>query len=427
MSRKNAAILLALVMTVQSAAGAAAGEVPEGILQETEAFAELEASVYSDEESLLPADESAEEVEIVQEEDYSDEILSGEDMIIEADSAEEDILDVQGFPTEDESALELFEEDDSFLIAASDDGESDEDFFELNGDYSYNVDPGVSLTLELPAGQAAGGTDFSWTKRVTEPFVDEYGSLFECTTVTLEGETSPQLQLDHIQETALYTLSWVTSDNSYVSKTFTVTVKNGFRTYSAQESGSFELEENEQITLSIDARANDTEGMRYLWFSGQNDSSYQKLDALGSSYTVTAPRNATQYVCYVIDKYHNAAQYYFYAAIKNLVYDGPQNIYVAVNKGQQYTMTSPITTVDGTDDQLQYEWIDKEHKILQVFTSSYTPSKIEDGDVYKCKVTDHLGNFYDLYWHFTVPEEGTGLVLECGIVVPMTGIQTRRN
>ena len=49
---------------------------------------------------------------------------------------------------------------------------------------------------------------------------------------------------------------------------------------------------------------------------------------------------------------------------------------------------------------------------MQVFTSSYTPSKIEDGDVYKCKVTDHLGNFYDLYWHFTVPEEGTGLVLE---------------
>ena len=81
MSRKNAAILWALVMTVQSAAGAAAGEVPEGILQETEAFAELEASVYSDEESLLPADESAEEVEIVQEEDYSDEILSGEGSI----------------------------------------------------------------------------------------------------------------------------------------------------------------------------------------------------------------------------------------------------------------------------------------------------------------------------------------------------------
>ena len=177
MSRKYAAVLLALVLTLQTAAGAAAGEVTEDIMQETEALAVLDASEYPAEEDVLPADESAEEVEIVTIEDDSEELLPEADEIIEADPAEEELLEIQGIPEEEESALELIEEDESTLVTASDDEEPTGDFYEQYGVYYYNVAPGASLTLEHPSGLPDGAYDLSWRKYVVDPHLDEDGDL----------------------------------------------------------------------------------------------------------------------------------------------------------------------------------------------------------------------------------------------------------
>ena len=414
MSRKYTAVLLALVLTLQTAAGAAAEEVTEDIMQETEALAVLDASEYPAEEDVLPADESAEEVEIVTIEDDSEDLLPEADEIIEADPAEEELLEIQGIPEEEESALELIEEDESTLVTASDDEEPTGDFYEQYGVYYYNVAPGASLTLEHPSGLPDGAYDLSWIKYVVDPHLDEDGDLMDETKVSL-GETSSRLQLDNIQEAAAYKLSWRTSEGNYDDVMFRVRVKNDFRTYSAQANCACELDENEQFTLSIDARAADADGMQFVWFRCEMGgeygfTNYQKLDATGSSYTVTTPTRASRYMCYVLDKYRNNEQYDFFVSRKNLIYNGQQTIQVVLNKGDTYTMVNPITTADGTDDQLTYEWI-KWPETLEVTSSSYTPAQIEDGDRYLLKVTDHYGSFYDLYWEFTVLEDGAGLEL----------------
>ena len=361
MNRKKAAVLMTFVLITQSVVGALAGEVPDSTLQTMEESIDVSTSEYASgaeetgeleflpettgegEDDFALIDEIVEEEsEILPEDFYADDLLSDEDEIIETDLSEEMIPDEDSELMGDDSIAELIEEEAPVIASDDDDDDDDTDHDE---NFRYTVDYGASITLELPSELSSGGSDFRWRKLVIEPYIED-GNLYEGPDTVLTGETSPQLQLSQVREAAVYNLSWRSSDDEYMTRTFYVGVNNGFKTYSPDADRNFSLDPGETFTLRINAKADDMTDMRFVWFSSVNYQDYQLLDGTDGNYTLTAPDNWTQYVCYVIDKYHNWAMYYFFASVENLIHIGPQTNYVAVSPNETYTMDPSVKTVD---------------------------------------------------------------------------------
>ena len=434
MKRKNAALLLTFALTLQSVVGAFAGEVPEAVLQAQEEYVEFSADDFATDveepdnsellieaaglnaEDLVGNDVAAdEESEVHSEEFFFSEFLSDEAEIIETGLTEEELPDEQSFLTEDESFSELIEED-APVIGYDDDDDDDDDYDDdddNNAEY-IQVEYGGSAILELPASLADGVSGINWHKYVYEPYIDDYGNLrdsAEKTDENLASLTSTVLQLNNITESAVYVINWTTADSEYKTRWFFVTVNNGFQTFSPDANRDFSMELGETVTLRIDVRANDMTGMKYVWFGGVNMSDYQKLEATGNSCTLTASERPMHYLCYVIDKYLNCDTLSFFVSVTNLVQIGNQITDIALSPNQTYTMSPSVKTLDNTDDQLTYEWDLDGESLEGVNSSSYTPPHISDEDYYCCRVTDHLGNYLDIYWEFYVLEPGDQLVL----------------
>ena len=414
MRKKAAALFLSAVMLLQPGGSIFAGEVPEvtedsfadEMVFDSDSIPSEDLQVFedSDPDQTEAMETALEEDDFLAEDSVHDPSFEDENAgIVENGVSENEISDDRDALIEDESAEEMADEYSDSYLASDDDEYDDEydDYDEEGNSYHYTVEAGDTLILSPEEGLTEGGSGFTWSKSVYNPGLDEDSWLVD-SQVTGLAETTSTLQLQNIQETAVYTLSWTSPDEDLMEWRFYVTVDNGFATYSRDTGTTTFLKSGETHTFKIDVRANDLTGIRYKWFSSTDWEQFTEVTSNGNSCTIESPDRLTMYVCFVLDQYGNCEEHKFYVSVENLIITGPYETSVCVSQNQTYTMTPAVKTLDGTDDQLHYTWSSEDLNLDDFHERSFTPAQISDGDEYACNVKDHLGNNITFNWYFTV-------------------------
>ncbi len=247
------------------------------------------------------------------------------------------------------------------------------------GEESYNVAPGESVTLRV----AASAIDMS---RVTYQW---YRNGYE-----IPGENTDTLVLD---QTRSGDYQCEVSDQYGNSQTiyFNVTVENHFTVDFAGDYtevfdenygyyyGLYTVPQGTQAELGVTVSGDDTEGVRYNWYTGSYDGERFGIDESDGPTWVSYPASYERsYTCIVTDRYGNSTELYFRVACDDsftVERIGSENEFVSPGG----TAVLMLRAVAGAS----YQWYRDGQAIPGATAASYTAEQVYANAVYRCRVT----------------------------------------
>ena len=216
----------------------------------------------------------------------------------------------------------------------------------------------------------------------------------------IEGETQDTLVIPYVWKNGDRYIFRAT--DKYGNKsicTFQVLTVNGFEChavgYEPGWNANINAEYGSQITLQVEATADDMDGLTYAWVY-HDGNTFINIDGENDySLTVTATTGMA-YGCRVMDNYGNQAMVMFFVSIENHLFatanDAETNYDEIISApGDSVTLTVHVTADDMED--ITYEWRYSDLTPIEGEENSvYTLTVPQTETEYQCNVVDKYGN-----------------------------------
>ncbi len=202
-----------------------------------------------------------------------------------------------------------------------------------------------------------------------------------------------------------YFQCYVEDDNgNYDYVDFYVEVDNELKAYAEGTEDSYEnryVKQNEDVSLSVDVSAYDTDGITYKW--GLYDDGIGRFssiieNAIDSSCIIKNVTTPGYYCCEVEDKYGNCEDVFFNILIDNNLKayaSGTENTWADYSVKYKDKIILSVDVSAYNKEKLSYTWrfYDEEGYFQSVEgNSSYTIDCVTRRDEYECIVSDGIGN-----------------------------------
>ncbi len=228
----------------------------------------------------------------------------------------------------------------------------------------------------------------------------------------IEGVTGSSYELEHVNGYERYCCT--VSDPYGSSRTlfFYLSVDNSFKVYPTDAEDpdedyiSYRVPPTSSQTLSVTVEADDTEGITYTWYDGEEN----ELDYKGNAFEIASVTSVSNYRCYVKDKYGSDGNVWFSVAVENHLKAWPteaedQNTdYIeyrlAPNTGKVLSVS-----VDADDKSgITYEWVDgvTGETIDGATGSSFEIEHVNQPAYYYCYVRDQYGSYRSVEFDVSV-------------------------
>ena len=162
------------------------------------------------------------------------------------------------------------------------------------------VDRGAGATLSVTASAATGELTYEW--RVYSPSM-AYDGYYNRETIG----NGPTLTIENVESAGQYQCYVTDSFGTTKVVTFAVSVQNHLSVFDRETHLGLvtkTVDPGTQVTMAVDAAADDMSGMEYRWFLMENTRGTQRVwNASGSSCTTPRLTESRVYYCQVTDKY----------------------------------------------------------------------------------------------------------------------------
>ena len=260
----------------------------------------------------------------------------------------------------------------------------------------FEVEPYATVTMKVKTDAPAGtNLTYSWSKQ----YEDEDGQHI----TDVEGVTGATLKTEPISGSLFY-YCFVYKDGGEFLKcvSFSIRVDNHLEVTPVQ--ATQRVNYGASVTMRAIVTAIDTEGLTYQWYRSDQGVYYPDWrgeaiqGANSDTYQIASANDAGRYGCYVLDKFGNGAEYYFYVEVENHLTVTPSYEKVNVAIGEKKTLTVSVSADDLTG--ITYRWVKRtknpntgEYQFEDVGnTNSYTTEALTEEVSYICHVKDRFGN-----------------------------------